>query len=68
MTSNPGLPKFQGSKTSSCSRQIHNKGNNNQEFFIYGHNVKNLNVWILGGGGWVVAMTGRILLPSYPLT
>ena len=51
MTSNPGLPNFQGSKTSSYSRQIHNKGKNNQEFFIYGPQCEKFNVWILGGGG-----------------
>ena len=29
LTSNPGLPTFQGSKISSQSRQIENKGKNN---------------------------------------
>ena len=69
MTSNPGLPNFQGSKTSSYSRQIHNKGKNNQELFIYGPQCEQFKCLdIGGGGGWVAAMTGRILLPSYPLT
>ena len=40
-------------------------------FFIYGHRCKKCNVLVIrggGGGGWVAAMTGRIFLPSYPLT
>ena len=42
------------------------KEKNSQTFSYMGHNVKNLNVWILGGGGGLVAaMTGCILLPSY---
>ena len=47
----PGLPNCQDNKTSSCSRQIYNKGKNNQEIFIYGPNVINVHFWICGGGG-----------------
>ena len=36
LTSNPGLPNFQDSKTSSQSRQMYNKENNNHQLFIYG--------------------------------
>ena len=38
LTSNLGLPKFQGRKTSSQSRYtcMYNKGENNPQFFIYG--------------------------------
>ena len=36
LTSNPGERKFQGSKTSSQSRHMYNKGKNNCQFFIYG--------------------------------
>ena len=70
VTSNPGLPNFQGSKTSSYSRLIYNKGKNNQEFFIYGPQCEKIRCFDIGGGGggWVAAMTGRILLPSYPRT
>ena len=53
MTSNPGLPNFQCSKTSSHSRQIHNKEKNNQEFFIYGpqcEKFKCLDIWDEGAG------------------
>ena len=65
----PGLPNFQDSKTSSYSRQIYDKGKNNQEFFIYGPQCDKFTFWdIRGGGGLVAAMIGRILLPSYPLT
>ena len=28
--------------------------------YYMGLNVKNLNVWILGGGGWVAAMTAHL--------
>ena len=51
MTSNPGLPNFQGSKTSSYSRQIHNKGKNNQEFFIYGPQCEKFKCLDIGRGG-----------------
>ena len=49
-TSNPGLPNFQDSKTSSYSRQIYNKGKN-QEFFIYGPQCEKYTYLDIGGGG-----------------
>ena len=59
LTSNLGLPKFQGRKTSSQSRYMYNKGKNNTQFsyiLIYenmGHNAK--TKFIIGyseGPGW----------------
>ena len=50
MTSNTGLPNFHGSKTSSYSRQIHNKGKNNQEFFIYWPQCEKFKCLDIGGG------------------
>ena len=32
------------------------------------HHISDKYITRGGGGGWVVVMTGRILLPSYPLT
>ena len=56
LTSNPGLPNFQGSKTSSQSRQMYNKKKNYRQFVSYmGPNVKKCVylaiVFIFGGGG-----------------
>ena len=51
VTSNPGLPNVQGSKTSSYSRQVHNKGKSNQEFFIYGSQCEKFKCLDIGGGG-----------------
>ena len=42
LTSNLGLPKFQGRKTSSQSRYMYNRGKNNPQFFIY------INIWTYG--------------------
>ena len=71
--SNPGERKFQGSKTSSQSRHMYNKGKNNCQFFIYGpqYNIFCIFGYSGGGGGpgWPINnRTGPILLPSYPLT
>ena len=50
---NPGERKFQGSKTSSQSRYMYNKGKNNHQFFIYGPQYKNKCIFgYSGGGGW----------------
>ena len=69
--SNPGERKFQGSKTSSQSRHMYNKGKNNCQFFIYGPQYTKMCIFgYLGRGpGWPINnRTGPILLPSYPLT
>ena len=48
--SNPGERKFQGSKTSSQSRHMYNKGKNNCQFFMYMATIyKNVNFWLFGG-------------------
>ena len=47
----PGLQNFQDSKTSSYSRHIHNKGKNNQAFFIYGPKCEKNTFWDIRGGG-----------------
>ena len=67
--SNPGERKFQGSKTSSQSRHMYNKGNNHQ-FFIYGPQYTKICIFgYLGGPEWPIDnRTGPILLLSYPLT
>ena len=66
LTSKPGVPKFKGTNTSSQSRYMYNKRNNNQEFFIYGPQCENISIWLFG---WPLNnQTGPILLPSYPLT
>ena len=54
---NPGERKFQGSKTSSQSRHMYNKGKNNCQFCIYGPQYTNFFGYFGysgGGGGWVV--------------
>ena len=66
LTSNPGLPNFQGSKTSSQSRQIYNKGKqgnsvawdlrptgskNNNQFSYMGPNVNKMRILGYSGGG-----------------
>ena len=68
--SNPGEQKFQGSKTSSQSRHMYNKGKNNRQFFIYGPLYTKMCIFGYSGGpGWPINnRTGPILLPSYPLT
>ena len=56
LTSNPGLPDFQGSKISLQSRQIYNKEKNNHQFFIYGPQCEKIRILGYsggGGGGWV---------------
>ena len=74
LTLNPGERKFQGSKISSQSRQIYNKGKNNHLFFIYGPQCeKKIAFWAIrgggGGAGWpIYNRTRPILPPSYPLT
>ena len=56
--------KYRSSKTSSQSRQIHNKGKNNHQFFINGAQYKKVNFWLFG---WPMNnRTGSIMLPSYP--
>ena len=41
------------------------KEKNSQTFSYMGHNVNNLNVWILGGGGgWLVASYDWVYLAS----
>ena len=56
--SNPGLPNFQGSKTSSQSRQIYNKEKHNHQFFIYWPQCENMRTlgYSGGGGGWVAIL------------
>ena len=68
--SNPGERKFQGSKTSSQSRHMYNKGKNKAQFFIYGPQYTKMCIFGYSGGpGWPINnRTGPILLPSYPLT
>ena len=72
LTSNPGLPNFQGSKISLQSRQIHNKGKNNHHNFIYGPQCEKMRILGYSGGGgagWPINNpTGPILLPMNPLT
>ena len=56
LTSNQGERKFQGRKTSSQSRHMHNKGKNNQQFSYIGHNIIFLAFLAIrggGGGAWV---------------
>ena len=58
---------FQGSKTSSQSRQMYNKKKNNCQFLSYmGPNVKkNVHFWLfysyLGGGSWGALMSNPVL-------
>ena len=40
LMSNPGERKFQGSKISSQSRYMYNKGKNNYQFSYMGHNIQ----------------------------
>ena len=70
VTSNPDKRKFQGSKTTSQSRHMYNKGENNHQFFIYGPQYNFVcSFGYSGGPGWPMNNgTGPILLPSYPLT
>ena len=62
LTSNPGLPNFRGSKTSSQSRQIHNKEKYNRQFFIYGPQCEEICIFchfihIWGGPGGPLRQT-----------
>ena len=68
--SNPGERKFQGSKISSQSRHMYNKGKNNYQFFIYGPQYTKMCIFGNSGGpGWPINnWTGPILLPRHPLT
>ena len=51
--SNPGEQKFQGSKTSSQSRHMYNKGKKELPVFhIWATIYKNVNFWLFGGP-WV---------------
>ena len=55
LTSNPGLPNFQGSNTSSQSRQMYNKKNISASFSYMGPNVKKcafLAILFIFGGSW----------------
>ena len=55
LTSNPGLPNFQGSKTSSQSRQMYNKKNISASFSYMGPNVNKcafLAILFIFGGSW----------------
>ena len=53
--SNPGEQKFQGSKTSSQSRHMYNKGKNNCQFFIYGPQYTKMCIFGYSGGpGWPI--------------
>ena len=67
LTSNPGERKFQGSKISSQSRHMYNKGKNNQQFFIYGPLYTKMCIFGYSGGpGWPINnRTGPILLSSH---
>ena len=65
--SNPGERTFQGSKTSSQSRHVYNKGENKHQFFIYGPQYTKMCIFGYLGGP-IDNRTGPILLPSYPLT
>ena len=72
LTSNPGLPNFQGSKTSPQSRQIYNKGTQiTTSFFYIWPQCECFNIFGYWGGGvpgWPMDNeTGPILLSSYPL-
>ena len=51
--SNPGQRKLQGTKTSSQSRHMHNKENNNYQFSYMGHNIQKKIIFWLFGGAWV---------------
>ena len=58
--SNPGLPHYQGNKTSSQSRQMHSKEQNNCQFFIYGPQCEEMcilgyliHIWGVLGGPYV---------------
>ena len=53
LMSNPGELKFQGSKTSSQSRHMYNKGKNNCQFFIYGPQYTKMCIFGYSGGPWV---------------
>ena len=48
---NPGLPNFQGSKTSSQSRHMHNKGKITKGFSYMGQNVKKFAFLAIRGLG-----------------
>ena len=64
---NPGLPNFQGSKTSSQSRQMHNKEKYNRYFLYMGPNVKKyvfLAILFIFGGFWG-ALTSNPGLPNF---
>ena len=66
--SNPGLPYFQGSKTSSQSRQMHSKEKKITASFSYmGPNVKKcafLAILFIFGGSWG-ALTPNPGLPNF---
>ena len=50
LMSNPGERKFQGSKTSSQSRHMYNKGKKELPVFhIWATIYKNLHFWLFGG-------------------
>ena len=70
LMSNPGERKFHGSKNSSQSRHMYNKGKNNHQFFKYGPQYTKMCIFGYSGvSGWPINnQTGPIFLPSYPLT
>ena len=56
LMSNPGERKFQGSKSSSQSRQMYNKGEKTASFSYMGHNIQKCAFLAIqggGGGAWV---------------
>ena len=65
--SNPGERKFQGSKTSSQSRHVYNKGKNNCQFFIYGPQYTKICIFWLFGGPWASQLSSHLYQSTYKI-